>query len=213
MTDYAALAEQMEAPVYVLETEIVERKTVPKQYSFDELHETFGDGGDTAVMALVYRLREAAAALREAAKERDAEGWTVQERVLQEQCNRYYAERDDALLRQRTAEARVRELERENERLKGEVGHLTEAMFNHDAKALAAAEAMGRAEMRKVLGEAFWQFVDYLRTLGKRFEDWPVSLKNAFSEAIVDRTPPTPDDITRTIELAKELGWEVPHAD
>lgn len=55
---------------------------------------------------------------------------------------------------------------------------------------------------------AMWALVDWLKPQGLGFAAWPDHVKHAFSEAIIDKRPPTEREIQRTHELAERFGWK-----
>lgn len=57
------------------------------------------------------------------------------------------------------------------------------------------------------LAAALWAAVDVIRERVGPFASWSEQLKDAFSKAIIDPSPPTEADIARTLELAERYGW------
>lgn len=75
---------------------------------------------------------------------------------------------------------------------------------------VSAAETRGEQRGREKVcrvATAMWALVDFVKASGHPFDSWPVALKDAFAEAIVDRSPATPEEIKRTEQLAAEMGW------
>lgn len=55
---------------------------------------------------------------------------------------------------------------------------------------------------------ALWAAIDVIRERVGPFDVWPAALKDAFSEAVIDYSPPSEADIARTLELAMKYGWD-----
>lgn len=75
------------------------------------------------------------------------------------------------------------------------------------------AAASSRTALENKLARALFYAIDIVKAHIGGFVNWPIELKDAFSEAIIDTSPLTEEEIRWARELAHRYGWQRSNGD